>query len=216
MPLSSTPQLERQERFAVSAGKPAVLTFELADQTGRADCVPATLVDLSAGGAKLSVEGPVPMDQPARLKISIEDLGLDFEVAADVCWTRNDEEGRCHVGCTVDPPLPSSFFRGLTSDAQPDRRYDPRSESSCNVSACWELGDDVVPVTVLNYSDGGFCAFCDRETVTGKRLHLCLDKIVIIAKTQWQLAVLDGYLVGCSFLRRRDLQTFAGMLDVNV
>ncbi len=206
-------QVQRGGRFVVPTVQSARLTIESDDCQEELTCL-AQVVDLSPHGAKLAVSQEIPEGELTRMRLVIDQLNINFQVAADVCWTQHGDDDNWLIGCSLDPQLPTSLFRGLTSDVQAERRFDPRTETSLQLLARWDLAGHDVSVKILNYSRGGFCVFSDKPVDFDRRLHLSIGgevETVIIAHATWQLEATEGIVVGCSFLREKDFERFASV-----
>jgi len=169
----------------------------------------AKLVDLSKNGAKLSSELEIPTGDSVRLKLSIDDLGIEFYVDGKVCWSKSEDDGLSLFGCSLGAGLPEGLFDRLATGGQIDRRFDSRFDEEIEVSAFWDIGGTKVPVTLRNYSLGGLCVLAKHPIVAGQRVHLCVEEPenwIIVASAQWQLEVSDGYLIGASYLNPKDFE----------
>lgn len=167
----------------------------------------ARLFDLSQHGAKLLSSEPISVDEGIRLELEIEEMGLAFYVAGSVCWSKPAEGDTWMFGCSLQPGLPEGVFDALAKGGNVDRRFDPRLERQLDLEALWDLNDDVTRVMLQDFSRGGFCIWTDQAGNPGGRLHLRFSEpsnLMVVAKAMWQLKVVDGYLVGCSFLNERD------------
>jgi len=165
----------------------------------------ARLLDLSRHGAKISGSTEIPTGNSIRLRLTIEELGLEFYVTGAVCWCKPSDDASWLLGCSLQPGFPHGLLDRLADRGHVDRRFDARFQEEVSLSAFWELGGARVPVTLRNYSQGGFCVHSSRPSVPGKRLHLKINQSqVIISTVQWELEVGGGYMLGCIFLNPRD------------
>ena len=167
----------------------------------------AKLIDLSKQGAKLSSATVIPTGESIRLQLSIVELGIEFYLDGKVCWSKKETDESSLFGCALSARLPDGLFDRLAEGGRLDRRFDPRFDEEIELSAFWEFRGTQVPVTLSNYSRGGFCILTKHPIVAGQQLHLCVEEpehCVVIASAQWQLEVTSGYLIGASYLDPRD------------
>ncbi len=165
----------------------------------------ADLLDLSRGGAKLVLD-----DSPgigAALTLHFDDLAC--AVPSTVCWSRVDENERCWVACSFDPPLPEEVLEALLQEGYLERRRDPREPVEIPAMARWPMGDPVA-VDVRDFSAGGLCLTAPHAAARGQRMLLHLGhgedtQASALVEVQWCIRFDDGYLIGCSFLHREGL-----------
>jgi hypothetical protein len=203
---NSSPNLLQREQRYVLRQRPKV-TVRPGRLLDKSKGYSAELCDLSQSGAKLISSKPIATQKSLRVELDVEELGLRFHVAAEVCWSKPGEAGTWMFGCSLNPGLPEGLFDTLASGEHVDRRLDPRQDHALTLEAIWDLNGRAMPIILRDYSNGGFC-ICAREPgQIGERCHLRLtapyDRI-IPATAVWQLKVVDGFLIGCSFLNEQD------------
>lgn len=150
------------------------------------------------------------------MKLEIDELGVTFYVAGQVCWSKPGEDGNWVFGCHLNPCLPEGAFEILAKSGQVNRRLEGRVQSRVGLEALWELDGVALPITLQNYSQGGFCVRTREPGRAGRRFHLRIprpDNLLIVANAIWQLNVADGFLVGCSFLNGRDFERLHQLVE---
>ena len=108
------------------------------------------------------------------------------------------------------------MFDTLAKGGHVDRRFDPRLDRSLNLDALWDLNGNESPVMLHDYSQGGLCVRASQPGRTGERFHLRLAdpyNLIIVAAAVWQLKVIDGFLIGCSFLNDRDFDRLEQLVE---
>jgi hypothetical protein len=169
----------------------------------------ARLLNLSQQGVKLSVPQQLPLSETLRLRFTVQEFAMEFHVLARVCWSRQDAGGRWQAGCALNPGIPPALLKRMAAGGRLDRRGAARYDDSLELQVRRELdGGDEVAV-LRNYSEGGFCIFVSQPAKPGELMHVRLDEpqlLVIVAQTQWQLKVSDGYLLGLTFLNSKDCE----------
>ena len=207
----------RDNRYKGLQGEDVKVVIERKTE-GEPEEVVARLLDISRGGAKLTVTACIPFEEAVRLKIDIPDLHVELVIAADVCWTRPADDGGWMLGCAFKPKLPEDALDQLAKGGYVDRRRHARTPLVLRATACWELGETSIPVRLQDASEGGFAMLCPQLGETGQRLllHLCNDDgspASIPAKIQWRLKTGDEYLIGCSFSNEKDFELLRGVAE---
>jgi len=174
--------------------------------SGTTDAALAEVRDLSRGGASLVVTRPLQFQEALLIKLESAKLGLDLSISAEVCWIRSLDEGRWLLGCSFAPPLPPESLEKLFVSGLLERRSYRRHQTRMAVTAQWELDTNVLPAFLWDISEGGFCILSPQPSKTGRRVLICAqganEVVQIPAKTQWEMKVGDGWVVGCEFATR--------------
>jgi hypothetical protein len=204
---------ERAVRYTISNGP--VVTINVVELYQPDRIYQGRLVDLSQCGAKFSVPEEIATNKSIRLKISVAELGMEFYVAGSLCWAKPGPDGNWFAGCSLEPGLPKNFFDQLARDGRINRRVHDRFDGFTNLGACFDVDGELTPVTLKNYSAGGFCVLSQVPAPIGHRFNLCIaepEEAVMPSQTQWQLAVRDGYLIGCLLLDSNDFERLEALL----
>jgi hypothetical protein len=203
-------QMERREsRYALRGNVPARLTLRRADEPVAQ--VEARLLDISPGGAKLTLDVALAIDAAAELRLESPELGLDLVVPGRVCWARA-EGPRWVLGCAFQPPLPPEALEPFFEHGLLERRRNSRRVAVGRAVARWEMCEGETPVELLDYSTGGFCVRAPQRAQTDGRLLLRLagpDGVLreVLAKVRWQSAIVGGCVLGCEFQSAEGLRT---------
>src|SRR5262245_231256 len=112
-------RIDLDEAFAVQ------LTIESDD--GRTEqIVTATVLNLSTGGAKLAVPLALKADKAFRLRLVVDQLGLNMYLSAKVCWSAPDGTDACVIGCRLSPNIPDGILQHIAGGGRLDRRDESR------------------------------------------------------------------------------------------
>lgn len=207
------PLVEREPRFRV----PQATTVNV--EIIRLDCqaMPTsagTLVDLARGGAKLLLEGPLPLDDLVELRLLSEPLELDVRITAAVCWCQ-PEGDKWALGCRFVPALPQESLERLFVTGLLERRFFKRSPLRLEVQAQWEMEAGFLPAMLWDLSDGGFCLLMPTPRKMGGRVLVAagdaMQSVTVPAKVQWEMHLGGGYLVGCQFINRQGYEALCSL-----
>lgn len=173
----------------------------------------AQLLDLSPGGAKLSLNRPIRFEEALTIALHSEELELHLIVSARVCWTRQQGEGCWVLGCSFDPQLPREELEKLFAQGLLERRDNLRHSVRGQAVGRWEMHAEETPVGLLDLSNGGFSLLSPYAAQIGGNFHLSVDReseagpIEVLSTVQWQIQVDGGYIIGCAFADRRTFFT---------
>jgi len=204
---NSGTDVEREDRYAVVGGQAVLLSVEPDNLRQQRQMLRGELLDLSPHGARLSVSADLSISKALRLEFSIISLCLEFYVSADVCWSKRIDEDEWHIGCALNPGMPTGVLDQLVRNGRLNRRCTLRHEGRLELRGHAELADRGEPVTLQNYSQGGFCVSASQLGKPGERIHIFVEEPkerLIVATVQWRLKVRDSYLLGCAFLNEKD------------
>lgn len=203
--------VEREPRFRVPDAKTVEVDIIRLDHQA-APPFAASLVDLARGGAKLSLDKALAMDELLELRLHSERLKLDVRMTAAVCWCQ-PEGDRWSLGCRFVPALPHDSLEQLFVTGLLERRFFKRSPLRLEVQAQWEMEAGFLPAMMWDLSDGGFCLLMPTpRTMGGRVLVLVGDEthsVTVPAKIQWEMHVGGGYLVGCQFVNRQGFEALS-------
>jgi hypothetical protein len=175
--------------------------------------IPATIIDLSRSGVRLSTGDCLRIGEDLSLTLEVFDSNPARSFPAKVCWTQLTDAAAWRVGCAFDPPLSDATIAGLASGGHMERRQDDRRPVSLQAKLRWEATSQSIPVQIVDVSTGGFCFRSDRNGQDSRRLALQLDSdadapLLVRAKVQWKQNTDDGCLYGCEFTASRDRAVF--------
>ncbi len=202
--------IDRAPRYRLSRDGNITVVIEYeGDET--LQTIPAELLDISTGGAKLQTDVSIPMLNIVMLQLQVPELKRTLTVSGEVCWVKPTHEDHWHLGCSFRPPMPQDTLEEFAQCNILERREHQRHQVTMRTRARFELSQDESPVWILNISEGGFCILTQRDGVPGERVQLILEPencspIHIRAKAQWQVETDEGIVVGCEFLHTRDYQ----------
>ena len=189
---TNLPDLNREIRYRLSDAPVVKVTSQSHDHRATERLHDACLIDVSQHGARLTSSSRIPVDDAIRLDLIVEDLGMEFHVAGKVCWNEQADDGSYLTGCVLEPWLPDGVLDRLAKGGRLDRRFDPRFSEDIKLAARRESIDGHVPVTLRNYSNGGFCFLSSESLTLDERLLFCVDQtknVLIVATLIWQLRV---------------------------
>ena len=200
--------INRPPRVEMTDGRKGSVLIERHQKQG-ANRVHGRLVDLSRGGVKIAVDCCIPFDETITLTADFPEIHVEFEVLADVLWSRQVDNNTWLIGCSFKPGLPNETVDKLANEGYLERRCSPRYPISCDGAMRWELSEESVPVRVADFSAEGFCIVSPKVAKAGERFQLELkgndgDLVRIAARMCWHSSAEDGYLVGAEFLNRND------------
>ncbi len=188
-----------------SAGAAVRVEIRWSDD-GEQKSVTGELIDLSRKGAKLSVDGPIPIEQKVNIRFRAAVVELDWLVAARICWTTPSDGDDWYIGCALSEEVPEELMAQFARAGLINRRGSRRRLVSIPAVARCELdGDEGIEVCVKDFSTGGFRIFSPRTRRVGERLLLRVpladgNSANLAGRILWQVETDDGYMVGCSFL----------------
>lgn len=190
-------------RFFINS-KATKVTLTVRDAAPDAKPFTGQLADLSRHGVKISIDGKLEIGREATLRIEVPSMNFSTERSAIARWQQPRDAKTWWTGCQILPPFDETTIEGLAAAHVLNRRRDPRYELDLPAKVRWELTDQLIDVTVKNFSKGGFCVqFPQRVQPTSERLLLVIDQngqsVTIAARCMWQGPVAGGYAVGCSF-----------------
>lgn len=205
--------VNRPRRYPVNDNFVVRVTIEQAS-TNEPLSVNARLLDLSPGGAKLSLISPIRFDEAMTLSLHSDELNLHLSISARVCWIRQQDETCWVVGCAFEPRLPDDELERMFAHGLLERRREQRDSVRGQAIAKWELHPDETPVGLLDLSAGGFSVLSPFAAQIGTHLQMALEsacgtkRVDVLANVHWQLQVEGGYVFGCGF---DNSQTYGAM-----
>jgi hypothetical protein len=198
----------RSPRVEIKDGRSGQVEVRRLTDTGM-ETLRGNLLDLSRGGAKISLDRGLLFDESISLSVSIPEIDLQFTVDSTVVWCRAGDADTWIAGCSFQSGLPAEVVDRLAAAGYLDRQASPRYPVALRGTVCWELSAGSVAAVVQDLSSEGFCMLCRKSGEPGQRLKLRLSSAdgrqrMIAARSRWQIRTEEGFLVGCAFLNPYD------------
>lgn len=212
MSASGLQQTPREKRCAAGDGES--LTVRVRRRSGLpSEDTPATIIDISHSGVKLSVKDCLLIGEDVSLILDVADVNSASSFPAKVCWTQPVDDTTWRVGCLFDPPLSDATVTSLASGGHMQRRQDYRKPIHLEAKVRWESTSQIIPIQMVDVSTSGFCFQSDQNGKETPRLALQLDSdadapLSVRAKVQWKRNTDDGCLYGCEFAAPEDRAAF--------
>jgi hypothetical protein len=197
-----------QPRYDLAESFTVEVSVEAPERWAEPVCLTATVLNLSANGAKLAVPYALNRDENFRIRLVVERLGLSFYLSAQVCWSAPEGTAACVIGCRFSPNLPEMILQQLADGGRFDRRDRNRLPASAAVgivranSKFWsrETGH------LHNYATGGVCVATDRTAALGETLTLRFGKrdgVDVPVIVRWVVEQDQQFLMGCEYSDRQ-------------
>jgi hypothetical protein len=198
--------LGREVRYQVADAKAIDVRVETSP-AGKCAKLKTELIDMSQGGVRLRSKTPLVAGDLLTITVSFKGLNgvsKPLIIGGQVCWTTPARNGRCYVGCSIEPAIPQVLLDHLAASRILERRFDERQETSITLPAQWECDPTEVSASILNISDGGMCLLISQMRNVGDRIRLTIfdenDKPAYVHTTVcWQIDTDDGHVLGCDF-----------------
>lgn len=190
-----------EPRYEIAASHDVSVTLQRKSE-GRDETIDGELLDLSRGGSKIRVPACLQFSEILDLRLSVADLELRIDAAAEVCWIRPADENNWLVGLTFSPKISAEVMERLAAAGVLERRSHPRERVSISAMARWELENETFSVQIRDFSAGGFCMRGPRSGKVGQGVLVFLpdpddSSRPISGKVRWHMEQDDGYIVGC-------------------
>lgn len=200
----------RESRYAVQEEQ--ALTVTVVRQLNQ-ESLPATVANLSLGGAKLVVSLPLSFTELIRVNLTLSESDVRFDVPARICWARPIGDGTYSVGCAFSERLTPEVLNSLSELGYLERRAHGRVQVDFPALSKWELSDTISTVQVLDYSIGGFVMVSRQRAQADQQLMLEISTehqvFTLSARVVWQTRMEESYRIGCSFIGKKDAETMA-------
>jgi hypothetical protein len=134
--------------------------------------LPADVLDISLGGAKLLVDAPVPFQKAVELRLVCVERDLKWNLSGEVRWQRPHPRQGWRLGCAFSPSLSPEKLNEMFALSVVERRKFRRRDVGFAVTADWELGPRGEPATLCDVSEGGFSLTSAFAGQPGARLRL--------------------------------------------
>lgn len=206
--MAGTDENRAKRNARYSLADPGILeSFVLRNSVSPPQTIDAELLDISREGVKLALQTPLAFEEVFQLQLVNQVIGLELLETARVRWIREASESESLiVGCSIEDEIPDEILEDLIECGLLDRRQSARNKVTKAAIADWEMGDEPVPVRLLNLSTDGFCLAADDPCIIGARLKLTLTDdsgqtpYEIRARSKWQQDFEKGYLIGCEMV----------------
>lgn len=211
--------VSRNRRFSVRGDKG--LLVEIRPAQGASGSVGGRLLDIAANGANLVLAKPLRGQERIVLRLRHPDLGLDHELGGKTLWSRPRDQDEWLQGLAFETDVPAEVFEKLFEAEILERREFPRASLELAARAKWELDHHLEPVTIQDFSPGGFKLGAPRSSEIGSRLLLVVDRpglapLQIPSRVQWKAQAGEVFRLGCQFLREQDYATLCEVLNPSV
>lgn len=172
------------------------------------------IVDLSRGGAKITVGVNLPID--TDISVTIKSGSQEIVKRSRICWNRATLNG-WWIGIAFEAELGEKQFNSLATGGFIERRRDARIPYEATMTARWELGSEPVPVKLVDLSSGGFKMTAPSAAEVGKRVLIETAGNAgspIVAKVQWQHPTEAEFEIGCAFVDKNGCGTLMQQLGI--
>lgn len=196
--VKSNRERRRGDRFPVSDGAPSL---PIAVERRNSDSTLGQLIDLSQQGAKLCLDSVLQFSEDVILRLALPTDDLSLSINSTIVWTRAAADGRFMVGCSFDKAIPANVIDRFAGLGLINRRRHARFATNIEAEARWQLSTTTIPVTILDYSDGGFrIAYqCDEDMSHRVRLQFATGETAF-GVVKWNRRTGDTAECGCEFL----------------
>ena len=200
-----------EPRYEIDGELGVTLIIEPEDHRAAPIEMKATLLNLSASGAKMVVPTTLQQDRTVRVKFVVEKLGLTFYMSARVCWVAAEGFESSIVGCQLKPNIPEGILSHLASGGRLNRRDQDRKATAINVGLTrggirlWSREK----ACLRNYATGGVCLETQKTAKLGEtlRIRFATDQVDgVDVVVRWVMQQDERYLIGCEY---QDAASFA-------
>ena len=207
----------REQRYEILNSES--ITVQIRREQPR-ETIEAELIDISHGGAKLSLPVCLRFAESVDLRIKVSELKFSVDLISEVCWVR-PERDRWLIGLSLKTDIPEKSLERLARAKIIDRRGEPRHAVKSQAIVRWELESEACPVEVRNYSAGGFCIASIRPSHAGASVLLEIDvetddsTRVIYGRVCWQIEQDGMCILGCEITNGDGTELFRDIRDVS-
>ena len=160
------------------------------------------LINLSQHGAKFYLETVLQFYETVTFGFVLPSLNIEMSMKSTIIWTKATSDDRWMVGCSFDEAIPNAVLDQLGSAGFIDRRRHSRIAASVPGMARSQLNTAFVPVTITDYSVGGFRMESDvpHELSQTVNVQFATDASVF-GVVKWKSERGPKYVYGCEFIR---------------
>jgi len=194
------------DRYGPTRDREIEVRVEHNGSDGGSGCSTATLIDISAGDARILSPNALPLDHAFDLHIHISQLSIDRTVAATVASSRPGHLGNWHIGCSFADPLPDGTLTRMAELGYLERRRSERQRTHLPGMLRVELVEaETHDVQLTDLSQDGFRITAQVPININNRVLVELETeegppVRVMGHCLWRLKDLDGYRAGCCFL----------------
>lgn len=202
--MSQTVPPRVEPRYEINEALAVTVTIEPEDRRLAPFELTATMLNLSASGAKLLVPMRLENDRALHVKLAMDHLGVSFHLAARVCWTEQWENGAYVIGCRLSPEIPEGILQQVVQGGTLNRRDHGRRTADVALRFAPPGTSQWRRRTALlrNYAAGGVCLETTRSAAPGEILRLYPDRrrfAEFDVTVRWVLQQSDRYIYGCEY-----------------
>ena len=192
--------------IAENAPSPSVTVSLYEAEKPHPSLAKGSLLDLSRGGAKISIDAPISPDETVLVCIDFTEYGLTIKQPAHACWLRFSGDGTWHAGLSFAEELPHRVVPRLIEVGYIERREEDRIPIDLAGSVRDLSNTDRAHAVMLkDYSQGGVNLLAPER----RSLH---DPFIleirsgngelrqILCEAVWQKEHADSVRIGCRFL----------------
>jgi len=193
-----------EPRYEIDGELGVTMIIEPEDHRAAPIELAATLLNLSASGAKMVVPAALEQDRSVRIKLVVEKLGLSFYLSARVCWAASEGAESSIVGCQLSPNIPEGILQHVARGGRLNRRDKDRRATSIQVQLnragmrFWSREK----AGLRNYAAGGVCLETHKTAALGEVIRIRfpteqVDGVDVVVR--WVMQQGDRYLIGCEY-----------------
>lgn len=206
-----------EPRYEIDGELGVIVFIEPEDHRAEPIELNATLLNLSASGAKMSVPTALEQDRLLKIKLIVEKLGVSFYLQARVCWAERDGAASI-VGCALKPNIPEGVLSHLAAGGRLNRRDQDRRTAAIQVG----LGRTGIRLwsrekaELRNYAAGGVCLETGKTAQLGEtlRVRFATDQVDGVDVTvRWVMQQGERFLMGCEYKDPAGFAVLKAMFD---
>ena len=160
------------------------------------------LIDLSQSGAKLYLDTVLQFSESVIFGLVLPSLDIEMAMNSTIVWSRAISDDKWMIGCSFEKPIPSAVLDELAGAGLIERRRYSRISVCVPGMARSQLSTEFEPVTVTDYSVGGFRI----ESSASHDLNQCVcvqfsPDATVFGVVKWKSTKGQKYEYGCEFIR---------------
>ena len=203
----------REVRYVLKKGH--AIAAEL--KSAADEAITGEVVDLSKGGAKLTVDQAIDSNTAVNVQLSCPYIDWAVEVPGTIHWKQPTSHS-WYVGCSFGERLNDATIERLAVAGVIERRHDTRHAVNTDVSVKLELSHTPQPARLVDYSCGGFRLWLTESVQEGERIAIETSEasdVRTVGKVCWKKPTGDGFFVGCAFVRNDGRLTLERQLGLD-
>lgn len=187
-----------ESRYHVPQGK----SFAVGVSRHGSEWAIGELINLSRHGAKLYLETVLQFSETVIFGLVLPSLDIEMAMNSTIVWTRATSDDRWMLGCSFEEAIPKAVVERLASAGLIDRRRHHRIPVCVPGMARPQLSSRFEPVTITDYSVGGF----RMESNTSHELNECVcvqlaTDETVFGVVKWKSTNGPKNAYGCEFIR---------------